>query len=35
VARQVDLIKKGCQFITTQSDIGFLQAAVMQAGGLS
>jgi 2-keto-3-deoxy-L-rhamnonate aldolase RhmA len=27
VARQVDLIKKGCQFITTQSDIGFLQAA--------
>jgi 2-keto-3-deoxy-L-rhamnonate aldolase RhmA len=27
VARQVDLIKKGCQFVTTQSDIGFLQAA--------
>jgi 2-keto-3-deoxy-L-rhamnonate aldolase RhmA len=27
VARQVDLIRKGCQFITTQSDIGFLAAA--------
>jgi len=27
VARQVELIKKGCQFITTQSDIGFLSAA--------
>jgi 2-keto-3-deoxy-L-rhamnonate aldolase RhmA len=23
VARQVDLIKRGCQFVTTQSDIGF------------
>jgi 2-keto-3-deoxy-L-rhamnonate aldolase RhmA len=27
VARQVEIIRKGCQFITTQSDIGFLQAA--------
>jgi hypothetical protein len=27
VARQVDLIKRGCQFVTTQSDIGFLAAA--------
>jgi 2-keto-3-deoxy-L-rhamnonate aldolase RhmA len=27
VARQVEIIKKGCQFITTQSDIGFLSAA--------
>ena len=26
-ARQLELIKKGCQFITTQSDIGFLSAA--------
>jgi staphyloferrin B biosynthesis citrate synthase len=26
-ARQVELIRKGCQFITTQSDIGFLSAA--------
>jgi len=25
--RQLELIKKGCQFITTQSDIGFLSAA--------
>jgi len=25
--RQLDLIRKGCQFITTQSDIGFLSAA--------
>jgi 2-keto-3-deoxy-L-rhamnonate aldolase RhmA len=27
VARQVEIIRKGCQFITTQSDIGFLFAA--------
>ena len=27
IARQVDLIKRGCQFVTTQSDIGFLAAA--------
>jgi len=27
VERQVELIRKGCQFITTQSDIGFLSAA--------
>jgi staphyloferrin B biosynthesis citrate synthase len=27
VARQVEIIKKGCQFITTQSDVGFLSAA--------
>jgi 2-keto-3-deoxy-L-rhamnonate aldolase RhmA len=27
VARQLDIIGKGCQFITTQSDIGFLSAA--------
>jgi staphyloferrin B biosynthesis citrate synthase len=26
-ARQLELIKKGCRFITTQSDIGFLSAA--------
>jgi hypothetical protein len=26
-ARQLELIQKGCQFITTQSDIGFLSAA--------
>jgi staphyloferrin B biosynthesis citrate synthase len=26
-ARQLELIRKGCQFITTQSDIGFLSAA--------
>jgi 2-keto-3-deoxy-L-rhamnonate aldolase RhmA len=30
VARQVEIIKKGCQFITTQSDIGFLSAAASQ-----
>jgi 2-keto-3-deoxy-L-rhamnonate aldolase RhmA len=30
VARQVEIIKKGCQFITTQSDIGFLAAAASQ-----
>ena len=27
VARQVDLVRKGCLFLTTQSDIGFLSAA--------
>ena len=27
VARQIEIIRKGCQFITTQSDIGFLFAA--------
>lgn len=27
VERQVEIIKRGCQFITTQSDIGFLAAA--------
>jgi staphyloferrin B biosynthesis citrate synthase len=27
VQRQIELIRKGCQFITTQSDIGFLAAA--------
>ncbi|HZR74212.1 aldolase/citrate lyase family protein [Bradyrhizobium sp.] len=26
-ARQLELIRKGCRFITTQSDIGFLSAA--------
>jgi 2-keto-3-deoxy-L-rhamnonate aldolase RhmA len=26
-ARQIELIRKGCRFITTQSDIGFLSAA--------
>jgi 2-keto-3-deoxy-L-rhamnonate aldolase RhmA len=30
VARQVEIIKKGCRFITTQSDIGFLSAAASQ-----
>jgi hypothetical protein len=27
VARQVDLVRKGCLFLTTESDIGFLSAA--------
>jgi 2-keto-3-deoxy-L-rhamnonate aldolase RhmA len=27
VQRQVDIIRRGCRFITTQSDIGFLMAA--------
>jgi 2-keto-3-deoxy-L-rhamnonate aldolase RhmA len=27
VARQVDLVRKGCLFLTTQSEIGFLSAA--------
>ncbi len=27
VQRQVDLVRKGCLFLTTQSDIGFLSAA--------
>jgi 2-keto-3-deoxy-L-rhamnonate aldolase RhmA len=27
VTRQVDLVRKGCLFLTTQSDIGFLSAA--------
>ena len=27
VQRQVDLVRKGCLFVTTQSDIGFLSAA--------
>ena len=27
VARQADLVRKGCLFLTTQSDIGFLSAA--------
>ena len=27
VARQVELVRKGCLFLTTQSDIGFLSAA--------
>ena len=27
VARQLDLVRKGCLFLTTQSDIGFLSAA--------
>ena len=30
VQRQVDLIRKGCLFLTTQSDIGFLSAAASQ-----
>ena len=30
VERQVEIIKRGCQFITTQSDIGFLAAAAMK-----
>ncbi len=27
VARQLDLVRKGCLFLTTQSDIGFLSAS--------
>jgi 2-keto-3-deoxy-L-rhamnonate aldolase RhmA len=30
VERQVDIIRKGCRFITTQTDIGFLTAAASQ-----
>jgi hypothetical protein len=30
VQRQVEIIRKGCQFITTQSDIGFLSAAALR-----
>jgi 2-keto-3-deoxy-L-rhamnonate aldolase RhmA len=27
VAEQAELVRKGCRFLTTQSDIGFLSAA--------
>jgi 2-keto-3-deoxy-L-rhamnonate aldolase RhmA len=30
VARQAELVRKGCRFLTTQSDIGFLSAAANQ-----
>jgi 2-keto-3-deoxy-L-rhamnonate aldolase RhmA len=30
VARQAELVRKGCLFLTTQSDIGFLSAAASQ-----
>jgi 2-keto-3-deoxy-L-rhamnonate aldolase RhmA len=30
VARQAELVRKGCRFLTTQSDIGFLSAAATQ-----
>jgi staphyloferrin B biosynthesis citrate synthase len=30
VRRQAELVRKGCRFLTTQSDIGFLSAAANQ-----
>jgi 2-keto-3-deoxy-L-rhamnonate aldolase RhmA len=30
VARQAELVRKGCRFLTTQSDIGFLSAAASE-----
>jgi staphyloferrin B biosynthesis citrate synthase len=34
VQRQVDLVRKGCLFLTTQSDIGFLSAAAKWTAGI-
>jgi staphyloferrin B biosynthesis citrate synthase len=34
VGRQVDLIKRGCQFVTTQSEVGFLAAATTWTAGI-
>jgi staphyloferrin B biosynthesis citrate synthase len=34
VGRQVDLIKRSCQFVTTQSEVGFLAAATIWTAGI-